>query len=471
MDWESLKHSEPQWLRDGKFGLFFHWGPYSVPACDNEWYSRNMYYKGCRQNQEHERRYGKLSEFGYKDFIPMFRGERFDPDGWAALVRESGARYGGPVSEHADNFSMWDSRVNPVNAVKMGPRRDVVGECAESFRRQGLKYVATLHHQWLWGWFMSTDNEADVYDPANEMYYGPALPLETNRYQPYRYPDKKFCDTWLEKVREVSVQYRPDMMYYDSRLMIIPEAYLHEAARCYYEAVPEGIICYKQADFPKGLGLADVECGRFAETQSFFWQTDDRLEDSVTWCIVQDPKYKPAGRIIQQIADVTAKNGSLLLNVGPCADGSFHPDAVKELRRIGQWLKFNGEGIYCTRPFIVPGEGVTEAANEDYNIERVKQQVREGIAMESGQYRLTGNDVRFTQTDEALYVIGFGVPKDCTLQLKSLREGGGLGRIRGARMLGVDGLVEMRRDSEKMTLKIPERHPFAEGFVIRLDKE
>jgi len=252
--------------------------------------------------------------------------------------------------------------------------------------------------------------------------------------------------------------------------MILPEEVRYAAAQCYYDAVPEGIITYKQTDFPKGLGVFDVECGRFADRQDFFWQTDDRLEDRVTWCIVQDPKYKPAGKIIQQIADVASKNGALVLNVGPQADGTFHPDAVRELTRIGTWLKTNGEAIYGTRPFTVAGEGVTVGANEDYNVERVKQQMKDGLAIESGQYRLTGDDVRYTVTDQALYVIGFGIPENNTLHLRALRDGGDLGPIHSARMLGTDAPVTFDRTSQHLTLRLPEERPFVEAFVIRLDR-
>lgn len=230
------------------------------------------------------------------------------------------------------------------------------------------------------------------------------------------------------------------------------------------------MISYKQSDFPDGLGMVDVERGRFARIQDFFWQTDDRLEDNITWCIVQNPKYISAGRIIQQLADVVAKNGSLLLNIGPCADGSFHPEAVKQLHRIGDWLKVNGEAIYSTRPFAVSGEGDTVMEDEDYNIERVKQQIRDGIEMESGSYKLTGNDVRFTQTDEAVYVIGFGAPEGGKLRLRTLRQGGPMGEIRSARLLGAAGDLAFERDENSIAFTLPERLPFEEGFVIRLDK-
>lgn len=153
-----------------------------LPAYKNEWYSRNMYAKKNSINKYHVEKYGKVSEFGYKDFYPMMTGAKFDAAEWAEIVERSGAKYAGPVTEHSDNFSMWDSKVNEINCVNYGPKRDIFGECAREFRKRNIKVLATFHHQWLWGWFMSTDPDADVYDPANEKYYWKALPLETNRY-------------------------------------------------------------------------------------------------------------------------------------------------------------------------------------------------------------------------------------------------------------------------------------------------
>lgn len=217
MDWSTLRREAPEWFRDAKFGLFFHWGPYSVPAFENEWYSRNMYAKGLSQHMHHLETYGFLGEFGYKDVLPLWKADRFDPDEWADLIVRSGAKYAGPVTEHADNLSMWDSAVNPVNAVNFGPKRDVVGELRKSIHGRGLRFAATFHHQWLWGWFMSSDPDADVYDPANEMFYGPALPLETKRYIPFRLPDAEFNRVWAQKVIEVIDRYDPDLVYFDSR--------------------------------------------------------------------------------------------------------------------------------------------------------------------------------------------------------------------------------------------------------------
>ena len=305
-NWDNLQREAPDWYRDAKFGLFFHWGPYSVPAYKNEWYSRNMYAKKNSINRYHTETYGKVSEFGYKDFYPMMTGAKFDPEQWAELVERSGAKYAGPVTEHADNFSMWDSKVNPVNAKQYGPKRDVVGECAEAFRKRGIKFLATFHHQWLWGWFMSTDPDADVYVPENERYYGKALPLETNRYLPYRMPDAEFNASWLAKVNEVIDLYQPDVIYFDSRTCIIDAHTRQAMARHFYER-PDTILTYKQEDFPEGVGVYDIECGRFEEAKAAPWQTDDRLEDNVTWCMVQNPRYKSATRIIHQLCDIVAK--------------------------------------------------------------------------------------------------------------------------------------------------------------------
>ena len=471
VNWDIVKKEAPDWFRDAKFGLFFHWGPYSVPAFQNEWYSRNMYGKGLEQNKHHEETYGKLSDFGYKDFYPLMKGEKFDAEEWAELVLRSGAKYAGPVTEHADNFSMWDSKVNPINSVNYGPKRDIVGECAEAFRKKGIRSIATFHHQWLWGWFMSTDNEADVYDPKNEIYYGPALPLETNRYQPFRYPDAAFSETWRDKVLEVIDHYEPDAIYFDSRACIIKEEYKYEIADYYYhkKGLTDGIITYKQEDFPEGIGVFDIECGRFSLPKPYAWQSDDRLEDNITWSMVQNPKYKSADSIIHQLCDIVAKNGNLLLNVGPYADGSFHPKAVQTLYEIGDWLKINGEAIYESRPFIVAAEGPTTVEDADYDVEKIRKQLKHGNALDVHSDMLTDQDFRFTTRGNILYVIGMGWPKEGYYHIRTLSSKGGYhNKIREISLLGSSEKIEFTQDEKALHVKLPDTKPCQHAYVLKI---
>ena len=177
--WESLQGSYtiPHWYEDAKFGIFIHWGLYAVPAFGSEWYPRNMYQEGSAEFKHHVETYGPQAEFGYKEFIPLFGAEKFNPDAWADLFVEAGAKFVMPVAEHHDGFPLYDTDLSEWSAAKMGPKRDLIGELAESVRAKGLVFSASSHRAEHW-WFFDGGRKfpSDVQDPANAGLYAPAQP-------------------------------------------------------------------------------------------------------------------------------------------------------------------------------------------------------------------------------------------------------------------------------------------------------
>ena len=132
-----------------------------------------MYEEGNKIREYHEKTYGNLKDFGYKDFIPMFKAEKFNADEWAKLFKEAGAQFAGPVAEHADGFAMWDTDLTRWNSVDMGPKKDIVKLMGDAVRKQGMKYIITYHRHWLYAWFPTWDKSTDAGDPQYADLYGP----------------------------------------------------------------------------------------------------------------------------------------------------------------------------------------------------------------------------------------------------------------------------------------------------------
>jgi alpha-L-fucosidase len=460
--WGSLsEHRTPRWFQDAKFGIYFHWGVFSVPAFDNEWYSRNMYIEGQRANKFHNLVYGSPSKFGYKDFIPMFRAEKFNPEEWAELFRKAGAKFAGPVAEHADGFSMWDSEVNEWNAARMGPRRDVVGELSRAIRNEGLTFIATLHHQWLWGWYPTMDKSLDCSNPEYAGLYGSPAPGSPFDYKNSPLPPQEFQNTFEAKTREVIDRYHPSLIYFDSRLNIIDERHLSRLISYYYKQAEqwhqEVTVTYKEKDLPAGAGTLDVERGRLGELVPFNWLTDDAI-DWKSWCNVQNPSYKSADRIIDQLVDNVSKNGNLLLDITPAADGVIPDPVVERLLAIGKWLGINGEAIYGTRPWKVFGEGPTHVLAGQFAEDKIPDFVAE--------------DIRFTSRWKTLYAIALDWPKNGSdLTIKSLGTNRGLlgkGEVANITLLGSDAKLTWQHNSEELQLSLPPQRPGEYAYVFKL---
>ncbi|MBP5151725.1 MAG: alpha-L-fucosidase [Lachnospiraceae bacterium] len=417
-DWKSLSgRKTPDWYYGGKFGIFIHWGVYSVPGFSNEWYSRNMYQEGTREFEHHVKTYGPQKDFGYKDFIPDFTGSRFDAHRWIETFKKAGARFVVPVLEHHDGFAMYDTDFNRWNAAKMGPKRNVAGELKEECEKQGLKFCASSHRAEHY-FFMNMGRtfESDI-DPSKEWFdfYAPAHYEEklgrdmiaTTDTVDEAGPNEEWCEDWLVRTCELIDRYRPGLLYFDWWIQHENfKPWLKKLAAYYYNRAEEWgtevTIDFKHNAFPLGTATLDVERGSLGDIFPYPWQTDTAIGNR-SWGYTKDNTFKSSYECITTLIDVVSKNGMLLLNIGPRPDGTFTEEETRVLSEIGEWLRINGEGIYETGPYRFYKEG--------------DHQIKAGTFAE-GEIAYDEGDFRFTYKEGVLYAFQMKPSKE--IRIKSL---------------------------------------------------
>lgn len=406
MSWDSLSRPNPmpEWLYDAKFGIYFSWGVYTVPEMDSEWYPRSMYEKGHKVFEYHKKKYGDQSQFGYHQLIPLFTAPKFDAKEWVTLVKESGAGFSGPIAEHHDGFSMWDSKVNPWNAKQMGPKKDIVKELKEEISKQGLKFFVSFHHARQLQRNAKEDNGGGydshfIYDKAwHTSSTDPKLRLLYGNMS-----EEEFDEFWFNKLKEVIDGYSPDFIYFDSWLNLVPEKYRKKFCAYYLKHGQENSqevgISYKQNDLPITVGVHDIEKGGHMEIQKPAWMTDDTMCFG-SWSYTTDLLIKPVSMVLHSLIDIVSKNGVLLLNGSPRADGSIPEEQKRLLGEMGKWLKANGEAIYGTRPWWIHGGGPTGT-----------QVNAHGGMVTTNVYK--AEDYRYTQSKDgkSIYIIFLGRPE------------------------------------------------------------
>ena len=421
--WESLmQHETPRWFRDAKFGIFIHWGVYSVPAYDTEWYPRMMYIRGSKANLHHTQTYGSPDRFGYKDFIPLFKAEKFDPGEWCSLFKEAGARFVVPVAEHHDGFQMYRSELSDWNAAQMGPCRDITGELTDQIRAAGMINGASTHRIEHW-FFMShgREYESDVAAHADERthLYWPSIPVPDELIAGDSFaepaPSEEYLEDWMFRTVEIIDRFRPKELYFDWWIMHrAARPYLKKIAAYYFNRAVEWgeevLVINKMGAFMYGTATRDMERGQLETVQEQPWQTDTATARN-SWCHTLANDYKSAPAILRDLVDAVAKNGTMLLNVGPKADGTIAPEDVQILRRIGDWLRVNGEAIYGSRPFRISGEGPTGP--------------RIGAFTDAEDTAYTSRDFRFTLQQGKLYAIALQCDPDGRYLITSLANKGG----------------------------------------------
>ncbi|MEF8788085.1 MAG: alpha-L-fucosidase [Planctomycetota bacterium] len=450
-NWKSLeKHQEaPEWFKDAKFGIYTHWGLCTqanamVPSANSGWYGHQLSRKGSGTYKAHTKKLGPPTEFGYHDFIPHFRAKKFDADRWARLFKQAGARFAGPVAEHHDGYSMWDSEVTPWNAADTGPKKDIAGRLERAIRERGMKFVMTFHHAAcgryevrdgvkMPSWFLKRE-EAGTTDPKYRKLY-------------HNMPADEFYELWQAKLIESIDKYQPDLIWHDSGLGGmpgrplerggggIPESYIQEYLAYYFNQAEswgaDVCVTYKQNDLPPEVGILDHERGREDELTEHVWLTDT----SVGSWFYQGPGSggRSAGWVVDELTEIVCRNGCMLLNVPPRPDGTFSEQVKKTLRGVGNWLEVNGEAIYGTRPWSVAEEG----------------------------------QVRYTKKEGAVYAICLEWPGD-TLALQNLGGTGDETEVSSVELLGHDGELDWERDADALTIDVPSDKPCRHAYAFKI---
>ncbi len=445
--WDSLsQYRVPHWYEDIKFGIFIHWGVYSVPAFWSEWYPRGMYIQGTEEYKHHIKTYGEHKNFGYKDFIPMFKAEKFNPCEWAEIFKKSGAQYVIPVGEHHDGFQMYDSDISEWNAAKKGPMRNVLGELYNEFDKKGLVRGVSSHRVEHW-FFMGhgKDFDSDIKEPLKRGdLYWPSMP-ERDHHDLFSEPTptEEFLNDWLVRCCEIVDKYQPSIMYFDWWIQHSSvKPYLKKFAAYYYNRADEWgkevVINYKHDAFQFGTAVVDVERGQFADTKPYVWQTDTSVAKN-SWCYTEGNHYKSAVQIIRDMVDIVSKNGRLLLNVGPKADGTIPQEDKNILLEIGEWMKVNGEAIYGSKLWRKSGEGPTTIEEGQFADNEAKPYIYE--------------DIRFTAKGGNIYAICLNMENRDSIVIKSLCESDASkkpnfhGIIKSVEVLGYDK-CQWKRDEE-----------------------
>lgn len=464
-DWKSLqKYQVPDWYKDAKFGIFVHWGLYSVPAFGSEWYPRDMYRQGSKEYAHHLAVYGPQSKFGYKDFIPMFKAERFDPKQWAHLFSEAGAKYVVPVFEHHDGFTMYDSGLSDWTAVKMGPHRDLAGDLANAVREAGL-HLGASSHRVEHNFFLDEGRkiDSDVNDPKYAAFYGPAhLRMEGERHsliEDWTYVSDPYLDDWLARNAEIVEKYKPELMWFDWWVGQ-PDVRKHllEFAAFYYNHAASrgevGVINYKYSAMEKQSAVLDIERGQLNDIRDSYWQTDTSVSND-SWGYIENDHFKTPEFLVHQLIDIVSKNGNLLVNVGPRSDGTIPDEVQHVLLDVGSWLKMNGEAIYGTRPWKSYGEGPTK--------------IVEGAFHDTAASTFTERDFRFTLKGDVVYAIELAWPTNGEAVIRALGSTAlSAQKITAVSLVGYGSPVQYEQRTGGLHIQVPGQAPGKYAYCFKI---
>ena len=498
--WKSLEqYQTPDWFRDAKFGIWAHWGPQCQPEA-GDWYARHMYLDGQWQNKFHNERYGSPSKFGFKDVIHSWKAEKWDPERLVDLYKRTGAKYFFAMANHHDNLDMWDSRHQPWNSVRVGPKKDIVGGWAKAARKQGLPFGLSVHAAHAWSWYepaQGADKAGVAYDgkltkadgkgtwwegldpqdlyaqnhkPSPDFMNAEVIHSRWNWGNGVTPPDAAYCQNFYDRTADLINQHQPDLIYFDDTalpLWPVSDAGLKVAAHFYNSNLKRSAGKSNGVIFGKILNddqlkcmTWDIERGVPNKTLPHPWQTDTCIGGWHYDRRVYDrSQYKNAKTVIHMLADIVSKNGNLLLNVPVRGDGSIDEKEEKVLEDIAAWMKVNGEGIFATRPWKIYGEGPSTTATPP-----------RAYGPPGPAY--SAEDIRFTQKGDSLYAFVGAWPESRIAKIRSLAANSP--QVAGARvtniaLLGYGGKLTWTQDAQSLSVNLPGTAPSEEAVTLKIN--
>jgi alpha-L-fucosidase len=439
----------PDWFRDAKFGIWAHWGPQAVPM-EGDWYAKQMYQQGSPDYKDHLARFGHPSTNGYKDIIPLWKAENWEPDRLMALYKKAGAKYFVSMGSHHDNFFLWNSKLHRWNAVNMGPHRDVVGDWQKAARKQGLYFGVSEHLGASFTWFQDS-HKSDAtgpfagvaYDGANpeyqDLYHFPAEKGDTGWYS----NNPRWQHQWFTEIKELVDNYHPDLLYTDGGVPFGNEVGRSLIAHLYNDNAShhggKAMVVYNCKQKSEGRWVEDLERGVMPGINPYPWQTDTSIGD---WFYNKNWKFRPLSWTIHMLVDIVSKNGNLLLNVVQRPDGSLDAEVEQMLEQMSSWMAVNGEAIHGTRPWLVYGEGPVRTKGGHFKED----------------FAYTAQDIRFTTQGKTLYAFALGWPQDGKLVIKSLAKTADAKENKIARieLLGHRGRLDFTQTVDGLVVNLPD---------------
>ena len=483
--WQSLeKHQTPEWFRNAKFGIWAHWGAQCVEG-SGDWMAREMYMEGNYKSNFHREHYGHPSEFGYKDILPLFKAERWQPDSLVARYKRCGAQYFFVLGNHHDNYDLWDSQYQPWNSKNIGPKRDILAEWAAAAKKYGLPLGISFHADHAWTWFEPSQRydlegeKAGVYYDGNlrkedgkgkwwegldpQMLYQQDHPMSKGSWDNGAIhgqwdwshgacpPSQEFVNNFYNRTLDAINRYNPDLIYFD--VTVLPFYPISDCglkiATHLYNKNPRGVVFGKILNEEQKKALTwDVERGAPNQMVDEPWQTCNCIGDWHYNTGTYERGYRSATNLVKQLVDIVSKNGNLLLNIPLRADGTYDEKAAKFLDELEAWMTQNGESIFGTRPWVKFGEG--PVAEKDIKIN--------SQGFNEGQYNgMDHRDIRFNQTEKHLYVTAMGWPEDGKLLIKSLAKGNPDFKkpISSVQLLG-HGKLKAKQTNEGLEVLLPQ---------------